>query len=88
MNAALPVPAYLPENFSMTAIYALEHTDSIEFLAITFYLKKNEDGGVTKIEEAPIRMYVKLLRGGQFGGLNPQNPGSLYLHSRPLKTSQ
>lgn len=69
LNADPPRPTYLPEKFSLTAIYLLEYTSSREEFALTFYPKDSIEGGLTNIDQAPIRMYVRLFRGGQVGGL-------------------
>ncbi|MBI2852227.1 MAG: hypothetical protein HYX84_03880 [Chloroflexi bacterium] len=69
VNAPFPVPAYLPEGFSITAIYALYHDDESDGLGVTFYPAGTVAGGVADVDKAPIRMIATLHRKGQFGGL-------------------
>ena len=72
----LPFPSYLPENFEVDDIYALEHSDYSETFAVTFFTRNTGIHDVTRIDEAPVRMYIALLREGQIGGL--KIPGKEY----------
>ncbi len=71
LKAPLPVPAYLPDDFVTTEIYLLEHNDELEHIVITISNSNTvvQGSALTDIEKAPIKMYVKLLRRGQVGGL-------------------
>lgn len=69
VSSPLPTPAYLPENYFLSSIYILELSDARSEVALAFYPKGSVDGGITNIDEAPIRMYLRLSRGGQMGGL-------------------
>jgi hypothetical protein len=71
VDANFPLPTYLPDSYSLTAIYALEHSQSYRF-AVSFYGKGANDSGLASIDNAPIRMYVNLFISG---GVNIKRPG-------------
>ena len=76
VNALLPVPAYLPGNFTFTEFYQMAHSDALEEFAIPFYPIGQEQRGVADINKAPLKLYMSLYRNGQVGGL--KIPGEAY----------
>lgn len=76
IDAELPVPGYLPENLSLNGIYLLEQSSGRTEIALTFAPKGSSPVGVGDIEKVPVRLYLRLFKGGQIGGL--KLPGERY----------
>jgi hypothetical protein len=71
MGAPLPLPAYLPEGYSVTGIFMLEHNDYSEHMVMLIYNEVIDEKQLSDIQNVPwkIKMNVTLYRKGQVGGL-------------------